>query len=1065
MAKLYGEIAAKSLLTLDKSFARANGQPLDASEVYYSLAAAQTYAATAQAYIGQKIVVVENNVVTHYSVVDADGTLKELGSKPVGDNHSIEVSETGVVSIKDFGTGYYKYIPKAFDEETGEQIEGTGEYEATLTEGFAENLTPKVKLAEGGGYEIAWYAPNTDTTEGVLDTVTGLTQSVDTLNKDVDDVQNEVVDLQESIYGEGGTAEAPAKGSIAANVKDLVDTVGGEDDELGEDVNTLWANVNDLDDRVSTIEGDYVKAADLNEVRNIADAAQTVDEVSDAIDAKIEGLDLANTYDAKGAAAQALIDAKAHTDAEIDSLTVAIELKESVEYIVLKDKEGNEIASANASKFVQDSFLDDVSYNAETGKIAFTWTMGDGSTKTDEVNVADFVETYTAGNGLTLANNEFAVDTNVIATVDALNGVEEKAQKGIDDAAAAQKAIDDYADAHADDYDNDAINKAISDAIDGLDIETYAKASEVVANTVFEQFQEDNEAAIADAAESAVSDAVAQVENKGYAVATEVAETYATKEELAPVTTTANNASTKVNQLEGRLNDLVAEGGEPNAINTIKRNGVILNIAEDKSVDISVPTKFSDLTDDSGFDERITAAQNQADEGVNKANAAQTTANEAKSAAETNATNIGTLNTTVAGHTATLGEHTTEIANLKQADQTHAAEFNSLKSTVEDHTTAIAGKAEQTALDAAVANITKNTTAITTLNETTIPAINTEIGKKANALDVHDKATVEGLIATAKQEAIDEAEYDDSEVRGLIAANAEAISKLDETYATDAELAAAVEELEGKIDGITVPVTSVTGDDRVISVVNTEGVHKVSATLGLKYTAATADANAKIELVGINDTVLGTIDASDFVKDGMLESVTKNETDNTITFTWNTDAGKQTTTIDIDELVEVYTAGNGIDITNYAVSIKRDQTSEDFLTVGQNGIKLAGVQAAIEEAKQDAIDDADGKLAAAKEELEGKITAVDQDFVKEVQINGTALPATDKKVNIPVALASALGVVKGSADAVQTEGVWSGENKIMVAEDGTMEVNKVNVNKLVQNEGDVLILNGGNALV
>ena len=47
MAKLYGEIAAKSLLTLDKSFARANGQPLDASEVYYSLDAAKTYAAGA----------------------------------------------------------------------------------------------------------------------------------------------------------------------------------------------------------------------------------------------------------------------------------------------------------------------------------------------------------------------------------------------------------------------------------------------------------------------------------------------------------------------------------------------------------------------------------------------------------------------------------------------------------------------------------------------------------------------------------------------------------------------------------------------------------------------------------------------------------------------------------------------------------------------------------------------------------------------------------------------------------------------------------------------------------
>lgn len=104
MAKLYGEIAAKSLLTLDKSFARANGQPLDASEVYYSLEAAKTYAAGAQAYIGQKIVVVENGVVTHYGIEDAAGNLKELGSKPVGDNNSIVVAEDGTISLKGVGS-------------------------------------------------------------------------------------------------------------------------------------------------------------------------------------------------------------------------------------------------------------------------------------------------------------------------------------------------------------------------------------------------------------------------------------------------------------------------------------------------------------------------------------------------------------------------------------------------------------------------------------------------------------------------------------------------------------------------------------------------------------------------------------------------------------------------------------------------------------------------------------------------------------------------------------------------------------------------------------------------
>lgn len=68
-----------------------------------------------------------------------------------------------------------------------------------------------------------------------------------------------------------------------------------------------------------------------------------------------------------------------------------------------------------------------------------------------------------------------------------------------------------------------------------------------------------------------------------------------------------------------------------------------------------------------------------------------------------------------------------------------------------------------------------------------------------------------------------------------------------------------------------------------------------------------------------------------------------------------------------------------------------------------------------------------------------------------VKVNGTALPIVEKAVDIPLATAEALGVVKGSAE----------ENKIAVGEDGTMEVNSLNVNKLTQTAGDTLILNGG----
>lgn len=70
-----------------------------------------------------------------------------------------------------------------------------------------------------------------------------------------------------------------------------------------------------------------------------------------------------------------------------------------------------------------------------------------------------------------------------------------------------------------------------------------------------------------------------------------------------------------------------------------------------------------------------------------------------------------------------------------------------------------------------------------------------------------------------------------------------------------------------------------------------------------------------------------------------------------------------------------------------------------------------------------------------------------------VKVGGTLLDIVGGQVDIPVATNTLLGVVM-SSDA---------ENKIKVSDDGTMEVNSINVNKLVQTADDVLVLNGGTA--
>ena len=63
-----------------------------------------------------------------------------------------------------------------------------------------------------------------------------------------------------------------------------------------------------------------------------------------------------------------------------------------------------------------------------------------------------------------------------------------------------------------------------------------------------------------------------------------------------------------VTNLSKRVDEIVTAGGEPNVIDTVKVNGVKQNVS-DKAVDIKVPTKISELNNDSQFQTNQQVAQ------------------------------------------------------------------------------------------------------------------------------------------------------------------------------------------------------------------------------------------------------------------------------------------------------------------------------------------------------------------------------------------------------------------------------------------------------------------------
>lgn len=110
-------------------------------------------------------------------------------------------------------------------------------------------------------------------------------------------------------------------------------------------------------------------------------------------------------------------------------------------------------------------------------------------------------------------------------------------------------------------------------------------------------------------------------------------------------------------------------------------------------------------------------------------------------------------------------------------------------------------------------------------------------------------------------------------------------------------------------------VTGVKANDQVLALEGTS----LTSTIGLSYDSE----NKKIKLTGIGKAEIASIDASDFIKDGMLDTATFNPETKKITLTFNTDSGKKPIEINVSSLVDTYTAkvGSGLTLNDHEFGI------------------------------------------------------------------------------------------------------------------------------------------------
>ena len=716
MAKLYGEILSSALMTFDKSFARANGQPLDSTEVYYSLAAAQEYAAGAGAYVGQKIVVVENGVVTHYSIENEAGTLKELGSKPVGDNNSIVVAEDGTVSLK--GVGTLVFERDVLDEEG----QPTGEKEAIQYQ----------PLMTSAG--LIWVEPSKTTVEGLATLIDALTIRVKAIEDDY---------LTSSSIANMATDE-----KVEAAVKVETDRALAAEKALGERIDGVdgkfsgYVTTGDFEtfqaqntqaiatakSGAETTAANALAAARLEITTEIEDAVEVAQgRADDAYELAETKLDT-DTYDADKVLLNSAIEAAQKTaddaQATIDAFLNSEEIEGTVD--TLKEIQA-ELDKLGEAVDLEEQFA---------GKADKTVVEGIDARVTAIENAP-----YVKKSELNAVDAKFDSYTNTETLEELLAGKQDvipaETYDAYGSAAAAQSAAESHADSVAATAKQEAIDAATSAADAKYATQTALGNLETALDArldVLEAYEHDTYAT------------KAELEAHDTAAAAK----YATKEELAPVTQTANNASTAVTNLEQRFDEIVAVGGEPNAINKIQVNGSELSI-ENKTVNIPVPTKFSDITDDSGFDARLTKVEADVVTAQSAAEGAQAAANAAQLDVDTLEGKVGGIQTVVAGHTTSISDHTTRIVALEQADITHATEYTTLSGIVSGHTESIAKKADASVVDGISAKVSANEGDIKTLKETTIPGINSEIAKKADADKVYTKTEIDTVIGSVEE--------------------------------------------------------------------------------------------------------------------------------------------------------------------------------------------------------------------------------------------------------------------------------------------------------------------------
>ena len=793
----------------------------------------------------------------------------------------------------------------------------------------------------------------------------GTVSELQTLDEKIENEIARATEREDQISGDVTTLAIAVTEDIEelySQITNEIDRATQAENAISSDIRTLSASTFELsgntENRIRE-ETERAMAAE-DELRNSINENRVIsldNTVKITRNSSINGTDLAVNIDGATIAkdSNGVLAAKI----EIQKLATPSSTNVKEEY-ALVDNNGNQLG--DTVKVYKDTSLESVELVNIGGKeyLRFHYILADGSTSQVDLDVSAFLSETEFKDGLKVTNSNVYVlidpTSETFLTVSSngvkLSGVQNAIDSAVNSEKAAREAADTTLQTNINNLRTDATNSATT-LYNALTAETYNR--ETADSTLQNNINSEQDRATA-AENQLRSDLNTEINNRSTADTALnnaiTAETQARSNADTALQNSITDEVTRATTIEQELRNLISnetlarQNGDTqntNAINTESTRAQAAESSLQTLIDNEVTDRQTAISDEIA---NRTAADNQLQSNIDDMYTAYTHAITEESTSRIDTDNM--LLSLIQGLSGATGETyqalQQEIIRATNAETYISGNVTTLSSStveINNNLTVLSSTTKEIQ-----SGLTQLSGSVITLSSTT-NTINNNLTTLSGSVTALSSTTVE-------------IRNDVTELSGSV------VSFSSSTHTEITDIKERLNNLSSKsvAGSQAIKVAAGTGSNSGVSTVSLliNGADKVltqdDSGLLTNLSMELSNDSKTLYLKGKNGTTISTIDTTNFVKDGMLDSVTFDSNTKTLKFVFNTDSGHAQIDVPLGSLVDIYTVSAGsttyLEIENYKVGARVDvdgglagytklrQLSGDVVTLSGNVVTLSG---------------------------------------------------------------------------------------------------------------------------